>query len=223
MCTVKHIEDQLDISGYFPFWANLKPAQKSYLRTCQQKTYADKEKILLSPNDRTGFLLVLEGQIRVYISSPGGREFTLYHAGKGEFCSLLPMDGHGTPTLEAVGSCTFVHINMQALLLMFGSYPDSAMFFMTKIGSNVQSVLGNIEYAFFNPLKSSIARILIENCGDGTNTVYATHEQIANHFGTTREVVSREIEGFRKQGLIATGRGKITVLDRESLEALAQL
>ena len=166
---------------------------------------------------------MLEGQIRVYISSPGGREFTLYHAGKGEFCSLLPMDGHGTPTLEAVGSCTFVHINMQALLLMFGSYPDSAMFFMTKIGSNVQSVLGNIEYAFFNPLKSSIARILIENCGDGTNTVYATHEQIENHFGTTREVVSREIEGFRKQGLIATGRGKITVLDRESLEALAQL
>ena len=222
MCTVKHIEDQLDISGYFPFWANLKPAQKSYLRTCQQKTYADKEKILLSPNDRTGFLLVLEGQIRVYISSPGGREFTLYHAGKGEFCSLLPMDGQGTPTLEAFGGCTFVHINMLVLLPIFSLYPDYVNYFLSHIGKNVQSVLNNIEHAFFNPLKSSIARIILESCPDGIDTMYVTHEQIANHFGTTREVVSREIEGFRNQGLISTGRGRITVLDRRGLLRVAE-
>jgi predicted transcriptional regulator len=48
--------------------------------------------------------------------------------------------------------------------------------------------------------------------------MYVTHEQIANHFGTTREVVSREIEGFRNQGLISTGRGRITVLDRKGLD-----
>ena len=222
MSTVKRTAEQYDISAYLPFWNNLKPSQKSALRSCQQKTYTDREKIMLGPNDRNGFLLVLDGSIRVYISSPGGREFTLYHAGRGEFCSLLPMDGQGTPTLEAFGGCTFVHINMLVLLPIFSLYPDYVNYFLSHIGRNVQSVLNNIEHAFFNPLKSSIARIILESCPVGIDTMYVTHEQIANHFGTTREVVSREIEGFRNQGLISTGRGRITVLDRRGLLRVAE-
>ena len=212
-----------DISGYLPFWDKLEQEQKNALLACPLKTYSNGEKIMFGACDRNGFLLVVAGGIRVYISSPSGREFTLYHALTGEYCSLLPMDGQGTPTLEAEGDCTVFHISMDLLLPVLAYYPENANYFLSCIGSNMQAVLCNIEHAFFNPLKSSIARIILNTCPTGESTVYITHEQIANHFGTTREVVSREIEGFRKQGLIATGRGRITVLDRESLEALAQL
>ena len=58
------------------------------------------------------------------------------------------------------------------------------------------------------------------NCPADSDTVRVTHEQLANHIGTTREVVSREIEGFRDMGLIAAGRGRITILDRAGLQSL---
>ena len=51
------------------------------------------KKILLSISERRGFLLVLKGALRVYISSEGGREFTLYKVSQGGLCSLLPVDG----------------------------------------------------------------------------------------------------------------------------------
>ena len=50
-----------------------------------------------------------------------------------------------------------------------------------------------------------------------------THEEISHHLGTTREVISRELEGMRQMGLLQTGRGKIYVLDRSALESMANL
>ena len=50
-----------------------------------------------------------------------------------------------------------------------------------------------------------------------------THEEISHHLGTTREVISRELEGMRQMGLLQTGRGKIYVLDRAALEGMANL
>ena len=50
---------------------------------------------------------------------------------------------------------------------------------------------------------------------------FITHEDIANHLGTTREVVSREINYLRRMGLIKPGRGRITLLNRVGLQTLA--
>ena len=48
----------------------------------------------------------------------------------------------------------------------------------------------------------------------------ATHEQIARHIGSSREVVTRMLKQFADKGIVALGRGTVTVLDYDELEDL---
>lgn len=72
---------------------------------------------------------------------------------------------------------------------------------------------------------SCIARVVLEKADAHPEDGFAriTHEEISHHLGTTREVISRELEGMRQMGLLRTGRGKIYVLDRPALEGMANL
>ena len=44
-----------------------------------------------------------------------------------------------------------------------------------------------------------------------------THEQIANHLGSAREVISRLLNYFQKEGIVKSFRGIITIIDKEKL------
>ena len=103
--------------------------------------------------------------------------------------------------------------------------PVVEQFLRSTAARNVQTVLNNIEYYFFHPLRSCIARVVLEKADAHPEDGFAriTHEEISHHLGTTREVISRELEGMRQMGLLQTGRGKIYVLDRSALESMANL
>ena len=49
-----------------------------------------------------------------------------------------------------------------------------------------------------------------------------THEKIANHMGTAREVVTRMLRYFQNEGMVQLTRGAIEITDRDKLEALAE-
>ena len=53
------------------------------------------------------------------------------------------------------------------------------------------------------------------------NTVLKiTHEKIANHLGTAREVVTRMLRYFQSEGMIRLTRGTVEIIDKKSLENL---
>ena len=64
------------------------------------------------------------------------------------------------------------------------------------------------------------AFLLEESTMDGTPTLRLTHEKIANHLGTAREVVTRMLRYFQDEGMVALTRGTVTITNREKLEAL---
>ena len=117
------------------------------------------------------------------------------------------------------------YINIVALRPLCAESPVVQQFLQCTQARNVQTVLNNIEYYFFHPLRSCIARVVLEKADAHPEDGFAriTHEEISHHLGTTREVISRELEGMRQMGLLRTGRGKIYVLDRPALEGMANL
>ena len=68
----------------------------------------------------------------------------------------------------------------------------------------------------FQPLSARLATALLSRDGD---TVSATHEALARELGVAREAVSRILGEWEREGLIALGRGKITLSDRAGLAA----
>ena len=57
--------------------------------------------------------------------------------------------------------------------------------------------------------------------GDSDLLSNITHQVLATEIGTAREVVSRKLRSFESDGLIRSSRGRIEILDREKLSALA--
>jgi len=47
-----------------------------------------------------------------------------------------------------------------------------------------------------------------------------THEKIAAHMGSAREVVTRMLKYFQTEGLVKLSRGTIEIIDYEELECM---
>ena len=177
--------------------------------------------------EKNGLFLVLSGGLRVFIATDTGREITLMSIVSGGCCMLNTLDsaapGDTVPILQASSDAVFAYINIVALRPLCAESPAVQQFLHQTQARNVQTVLNNIEYYFFHPLRSCIARVVLEKADAHPEDGFAriTHEEISNHLGTTREVISRELEGMRQMGLLRTGRGKIYVLDRPALEGMA--
>ena len=67
-----------------------------------------------------------------------------------------------------------------------------------------------------------LARFLLdESALEGTAVLHLTHETIANHLGTAREVVTRMLRYFQSEGLVRLSRGAVEITDAQKLNELA--
>ena len=64
--------------------------------------------------------------------------------------------------------------------------------------------------------------LLDEAALEQSDTISLTHDQIARHLGTAREVVTRMLKYFQSEGLLSVSRGGIRLLDRKGVNAIAQ-
>jgi len=55
---------------------------------------------------------------------------------------------------------------------------------------------------------------------EGTDQLKITHETIANHLGSHREVITRMLRYFQNEGMVKLPRGMIEITDAEKLEEL---
>ena len=62
--------------------------------------------------------------------------------------------------------------------------------------------------------------LLDETAKTGTDNLSLTHEQIAKYVGSAREVVSRMLKYFAKEGMVELSRGSIKIVDRQKLKKL---
>lgn len=193
------------------------------------RSYRAGDNVVFSMPERNGLFLVLSGGLRVFIATDTGREITLLSVVSGRLLraqhARQRRAGRHNPSWQASSDAVFAYINIVALRPLCAEAPVVEQFLRSTAARNVQKVLNNIEYYFFHPLRSCIARVVLEKADAHPEDGFAriTHEEISHHLGTTREVISRELEGMRQMGLLQTGRGKIYVLDRAALESMANL
>ncbi|MGD8398199.1 MAG: Crp/Fnr family transcriptional regulator, partial [Anaerolineae bacterium] len=90
---------------------------------------------------------------------------------------------------------------------------------MQAMGQRLMEAENRLERMAYSTISSRLAALLLELSGDdGDLVVYATHQELADMLGTWRETISKTLQDFRRRGLVASGRRKLTLLDREGLE-----
>ena len=79
-----------------------------------------------------------------------------------------------------------------------------------------------MEQIMWKSFDKRLAKFLLEECDlEESDSLKITHEKIANHMGTAREVVTRMLRYFQSEGMIRLTRGTVDIKDKKQLRLLA--
>lgn len=176
-------------------------------------------------NDCTGILVIESGQLRVYILSEEGKEITLYRLMPKELCILsascilrnINFDIH----IDAEKDSTLFLIHTSIYDTLKNQNSAVEKFTNELINERFSNTMWVMEQIVFMSFDKRLAIFLLDQSSlDNTNQLAITHEAIAKHLGTAREVVTRMLKYFQNEGLVNVSRGIITLLDKSKLRKL---
>lgn len=167
-----------------------------------------------------GFPMVLSGEVRVARTSSTGRELELYRVQAGEICLVSSASLFAGQRLSARGSTTLP----TELVLLPAEVFRRAMvhepfrdFVLGLFATRMADLTGLVESIAFQRLDQRLAGTLL---GHGPQ-IHTTHQALADELGTVREMVTRLLHRFEREGMVSLSRECITIQDSTALRALA--
>lgn len=218
----------MGIETGLPFWQSLTAQQQQGLREAARLRTVPKGAVLhAGERDCTGLLLLQSGQLRVYSLSPEGREITLYRLLAGELCLFsAPCVLHSIRfdvTIVAEQESQLWLIPAEVYQNLMAQSAAVANVTNEIMGRRFSEVMWLLEQILWQSMDRRLAALLLqERALNGTATLKITHEALANHLGTAREVVTRMLRYFQSEGLVRLARGSVELLDAEALQVLAE-
>ena len=216
----------MSIANYFPVFGSLTPQQQQMvLDYTAVKTVPAGTVVHNGAVECTGFLLVRSGQLRAYTLSEEGREVTVYRLFDHDCCLFSAACIMSSLQFEVIietekDSEIFIIPPSVYQKLMNESLPVSK-YTNDLMATRFSEVMWLMEQIMWKSFDKRLAKFLLEESAvEGTDSLKITHEKIANHMGTAREVVTRMLRYFQGEGLVQLSRGTITVTDEAGLEAL---
>ncbi len=216
----------MDFAGFFPIWNKLTEIQQERLSSSAKELHAKAGTVIHSGNmDCLGLLLIRSGQLRVYMLSNEGREITLYRLFDRDVClfsSSCVMSNIQFEVMIAAEKDTDMWVIPSGVFKeLMEQSAAIANFANQLISSRFSEVMWLMEQIMWKSLDKRLAAFLLEESAlEETASLRITHEKIANHLGTAREVVTRMLRYFQSEGIVKLTRGTVEILDREKLLAL---
>ena len=218
----------MDLSTHFPIWDKLTPAQQKIISQSSQSRSVPRGTVLHNGSvDCLGLLLILSGQLRAYIISDEGREITLYRLFERDVCifsaSCVMSNIQFEVIIEAEKDSDVIVLPPHVYKKLMEESAVVANFSNQIMGSRFTEVMWLIEQIMWKSFDKRLAAFLVEeSILDNTDSLKITHEKIANHLGTAREVVTRMLRYFQGEGLVKLSRGTIELTDKKRLEEISE-
>lgn len=177
----------------------------------------------------TGMYVVESGQIRIFKTSPGGREQVLSIDGPGGSVAELPVfDGGNYPaSVSAIEDSTLLFIAKQDVHALCIAHPQVALKVLRIIGTRLRKLVGIIEELSFTTVRHRLAAFLVRLARhEGTRvsggiaiTLPGSNQELAAQIGTVRELVSRNLSRFQAEKLIQMDGREVVIANVKALEA----
>ncbi|MBQ8370022.1 MAG: Crp/Fnr family transcriptional regulator [Clostridia bacterium] len=218
----------MDFQDYFPIWNQLNSEhQKQILSTLADRSVKNGTVVHNGGNDCTGLLLVKSGQLRACILSEEGREITIYRLFDRDMClfsaSCMMRSIQFEITIEAEKDTELWIIPVEVYQSIMTESAPVANYTSELMAARFSDVMWLIEQIMWKSLDKRIAAFLLEESVIEESAVLKiTHETIANHLGSHREVITRMLKYFQNEGMVRLSRGKVEITDPEKLEELCE-
>ena len=209
----------------FPFWDRIPEGDRAYIcRNSYAFTYS-KGKNIHDGSECSGVILVRSGSLRLYMMSDEGREITLYRLHRGDVCMLS-----ASCVLDAVTFDVLLDVEEESECYVIGEpafaavaerNPSIKIFALETAVGRFSDVMWVMQQILFMNMDKRLAIFLSdESARTGSDTIELTHEQVARYMGSAREVVSRMLKYFAKEGIVEVSRGGIRISDKKRLREL---
>lgn len=169
-----------------------------------------------------GFPLVLQGEIKVSRNSGDGRSLELYRVVPGELCLVSSASLFRAEPLSAFGVTTKASTLMLITPDLFRHWLDTPAFRNDILGlfaERMADLTSLIDAVAFHKLDRRLAAALL---GRGQQ-VNVTHQTLADELGTVREIVTRLLRRFEREGWVSLGREQIQIINPNALRLLVSV
>ena len=218
----------MDFQSIFPVWNKLNAIQKNRILGGLITRKVKKGTLIHNGSmDCTGLLLVKSGQLRAYILSDEGREITIYRLFDMDMClfsaSCMMRSIQFEVTIKAEKDTELWVIPAEIYKSIMEESAPVANYTNELMAARFSDVMWLMEQVMWKSLDKRVAAFLLEESTiEGTNELKITHETIANHLGSHREVITRMLRYFQNEGLVQLSRGTIEILDAHKLAQLGK-
>jgi len=171
-----------------------------------------------------GYVLVINGSVRVYKIDTEGHEILLYRVGDGQSCMLTttcllglqdyPAEGVAETDVELVVLSPKL---FERLLMGSDSFRRYAMAYISE---RICDMMLLIEDVAFGRMDQRVARVLLARAASEGGRITCTHQDLASEIGTAREVISRILKNFERHDWVSLSRGTIQLQNEAKLHHL---
>ena len=217
----------MEFSQYFPIWDKMTPSQQErILGVSELHTFKQGTVLHDGSPECLGMLLVKSGQLRAYILSEEGREVTICRFFEMDIClfsasCVMPnmmfdifVEAEKDSEIWVIPACLYQNLMDESLAISNYSH--------NLITNHFSELMWLMEQIMWKSFDRRLADFLLEECAlEGTNALKITHEKIANHMGTAREVVTRMLRYFQSEDMVRLTRGVVEIVDEKKLKKLS--
>lgn len=223
--------DRSLISG-LPAFAGLEPADLDAILALARSSRVRKDAEVFSQGeDATSFFLLLAGHIRVVRTSPDGHQVVARYINEGELFGIAVAMGRPSYPASAVAAvdCVVLTWPNSAWTELQAIAPGFSQSAYRTIGARLQETQAQVMEMSTQQVEQRIAHALLRivnqsgrKTAEGIEIDFPiTRQDIAEMTGTTLHTVSRLLSAWEDQGIVRSGRQKVTVTNPHALMLVA--
>jgi CRP/FNR family cyclic AMP-dependent transcriptional regulator len=207
-------------------------ALKDFNAARSSATYPAGALLFLEKQDPRGVFVLCAGQVKLSISSSGGKTLILGIAKPGEILGLMATMS-GSPyevTAETLHPCQVAFVRRDDFLCFVAKHPEAYQGVVKQLStlySGACEQLRTVGLSASAPEK--LARLLLDWSPEAKETKQGTpvklpltHEEIAEFIGTTRETVTRTLGEFKSRQLVVLQGSTLLISNRSALETIGR-
>jgi CRP-like cAMP-binding protein len=172
-----------------------------------------------------GMLVVLDGIVRLHLSTAAGREMTLGLVGAGETVGEIALIDGGPRSADATALTPVggLMIATASAVAVIESDHAAALALLRELAARLRRTTDQLEAVAMRPVPERLAAALLRlAAADAAGLVRLNQGQLAGLVAATRPKVNQALAAFRAAGLVAPARHGLRLADAEALRALAR-
>jgi CRP/FNR family cyclic AMP-dependent transcriptional regulator len=210
----------------FPLLASLSPEDRAtVLSTAHRRRFTTGEVIVREGDPGDALHLIAKGRVGVSLTTPGGSVALINVHGRGGAFgeqALIDPTSRRSATITALEPSETLALHRAAFDELRREQPGVDRLLVEVLSLEVRRLSNRLAEALYDSAEKRVMRRLLDLDAIYEGVVPLTQDNLASMAGTTRPTTNGVLQQLVRDGLVAVGRARLQVLDRERLEARAR-